>query len=237
MLTLIEALNYRCLKYVRQPLSPFHVLVGPNASGKTTFLDVVSLLGRLVSSGLKEALAERAPTFDDLLYLGKGNKFELAVEARIPDHLLDAVKTSKSTFQVIRYEVSIEKDSETEEVMLLGESVRLKTSQEVKSVKRQLFPSPPPPPDTIFERKQQGTRTTVNKVHCGNDNFYSETYTTSGKGWAPAFKLGPLKSALGNLPEDESKFPVSTWLKGLLSDGIHQVILESLAMRKASKPG
>ncbi|MFN4258579.1 MAG: hypothetical protein ACK4RK_04730 [Gemmataceae bacterium] len=36
MLTLIEALNYRCLRYVHQPLGPFHILVGPNASGKTT---------------------------------------------------------------------------------------------------------------------------------------------------------------------------------------------------------
>jgi predicted ATPase len=51
MLTLIEALNFRCLRYVKQPLAPFHVLVGPNASGKTTFLDVVAFLGRLVSDG------------------------------------------------------------------------------------------------------------------------------------------------------------------------------------------
>ncbi len=31
---LIEALNFRCLRYVSQPLGPFHVLAGPNASGK-----------------------------------------------------------------------------------------------------------------------------------------------------------------------------------------------------------
>ena len=49
MFTLIEALNYRCLRYVRQPLGDFRVLVGPNASGKTTFLDVVAFWGRLVS--------------------------------------------------------------------------------------------------------------------------------------------------------------------------------------------
>ena len=36
MIRLIEALNFRCLRYARQPLGPFHVLVGPNASGKTT---------------------------------------------------------------------------------------------------------------------------------------------------------------------------------------------------------
>jgi len=43
--------------------------------------------------------------------------------------------------------------------------------------------------------------------------FIQKCIKESGKGWAPSFKLGPRKSALGNLPEDESKFPVSSWLK------------------------
>ena len=59
MITLIEALNYRCLRYVQRPLKPFHVLVGPNASGKTTFLDVLGFLSDLVSEGLEVALSER----------------------------------------------------------------------------------------------------------------------------------------------------------------------------------
>ena len=59
MITLIEALNYRCLRYISRPLKPFHVLVGPNASGKTTFLDVVGLLQDLVSDGLDAALEKR----------------------------------------------------------------------------------------------------------------------------------------------------------------------------------
>lgn len=41
MIRLVEALHYRCLRYVRQPLDDFQVLVGPNASGKSTFLDVL----------------------------------------------------------------------------------------------------------------------------------------------------------------------------------------------------
>lgn len=43
MISLIEAKGYRCLRYVRQALGDFHVLVGSNASGKTTFLDVVDV--------------------------------------------------------------------------------------------------------------------------------------------------------------------------------------------------
>ena len=59
MITRIEALNYRCLRYIRQDLGPFHVLVGPNASGKTTFLDVVGFLGKLVAEGPEAAVVEK----------------------------------------------------------------------------------------------------------------------------------------------------------------------------------
>ena len=44
------------------------------------------------------------------------------------------------------------------------------------------------------------------------------------------------KSALGNLPEDESKFPVATWLKTLLAEGVQQFALNSRAIRQASPP-
>ena len=44
MISRIEALSFRGLKFVSRGLKPFQVLVGPNASGKSTFLDVVALL-------------------------------------------------------------------------------------------------------------------------------------------------------------------------------------------------
>ena len=74
MITLVEALNYRCLRYVSRPLGPFHVLVGPNASGKTTFLDVVGFLRRPdVSEGLDERGLDPYPRNPkDLLFLRQG---------------------------------------------------------------------------------------------------------------------------------------------------------------------
>ena len=47
--TRIEALGFRSLRYVSQRLEPFHVLVGPNASGKSAFLDVLAFLGDTIS--------------------------------------------------------------------------------------------------------------------------------------------------------------------------------------------
>jgi predicted ATPase len=84
MIRLIEATNFRCLRYVRQPLGRFHVLAGPNGSGKTTFLEVVSFLGRLVAHNLEAAIAEWTDNPYDLLWLRQGNQFELALEAASP---------------------------------------------------------------------------------------------------------------------------------------------------------
>ena len=76
----------------------------------------------------------------------------------------------------------------------------------------------------------------VNKVPGGNDNFYSETYPQGGRGWAPSFKLGPQKSALGNLPADTKSFPVATWFREYLSTGVQQFVLNSREIRQPSRP-
>lgn len=236
MITLIEALNFRCLRYISQPLGPFHVLVGPNASGKTTFLDVVTFLGRLVDEGIDAAVAERTESFKDLLWGRAGESFELAVEFKIPEQL--RARMGRAGMDTIRYEVSLGLDEEANEVGFLAETVLLKPGTPVEPRQASLFPGSPPAPATLLsQRGVSGTQTIINKVPGGNDNFYSETYSKKGKGWVPAFKLGPRRSALSNLPEDESRFPVATWLKGFLTDGVRQLILNSLLIRRASPPG
>ena len=105
MITLIEALNYRCLRYVSRPLGPFHVLVGPNASGKSTFLDVVGLLRDLVSEGLDGALSRRTNNPQELLFQSQGDTLELAIEASIPDELRR--RTARPELDTARYEVAL----------------------------------------------------------------------------------------------------------------------------------
>jgi len=236
MICLIEALDFRCLKYVHQEMGPFHVLVGPNASGKTTFLDVVSFLGQLVSEGMEAAIGTRTQNFADLLWQRRGDKFELAIEAIIPAGIRE--NFANSSYERIRYEVALNTDPDSGETSILAEKVLLKGfSLSLPDIERKLFPSDIISPPSILTSKSSVNRTIVNKVPNGNDNFYSEISPDAGKGWAPSFKLGPRKSALGNLPEDESKFPATTWLKSLLTEGVQPFILNSLLLRKASPPG
>jgi predicted ATPase len=239
MITLVEALNFRCLRYVRQPLGPFHVLVGPNASGKTTFLDVVAFLGNLVGAGPSAAIDERTNDFRDLTWGRKGDRFELAVEARIPEDRRKKLPSNGSRFDTVRYEVALGPDRETGETGLLAENVLLKVSEEARGGQRKLqFPDPLPPAGTVLTSKRvKGTRRVVSKAEGGNDNFYSETLDKSGKGYFPSIKLGPTRSALADLPADKSRFPVATWLRDLLGRGVQNFVLNSMLLRKASPPG
>ncbi len=229
MICLVEALRYRCIRYIRRDLGNFHILVGPNASGKSTFLDVISFLGDVVREGLEIAVRKRTPNYSDLIWLKEGDSFELAVEMNIPDRYQEVVGRTGNC----RYEIAIGRLPETGEFGILSETMWFKPHE--KSERRQfpLFPSPQEPPKTIVVGgTRRNWKKVVNKVKGGNDNFYAET-----KGFDHAFKLGPQKSALANLPEDESKFPVATWLKRTLLQGIQILMLNSEIMRKPSPPG
>ena len=234
MITLIEALNYRCLRYVSRPLEPFHVLVGPNASGKTTFLDVVAFLQDLVTDGLDGALSRRTANPEELLFKREGSKLQLAIEARIPDDLRQ--KTARTELDTARYEVAIGFDETQRQFEFKAEKFLLKQKGIKEPLQRLLFPMPANPPESLLTGNRPHTKTVVNKVPGGNDNFYSETYPRGGKGWAPSFKLGPQKSALGNLPADTKSFPVATWFREYVGTGVQQFVLNSRAIRRPSRP-
>jgi len=234
MISLIEALNYRCLRYVRVPVKPFQLLVGPNATGKTTFLDVPAFLRDLIDNGPVEAIFARTSNFTDLVWKYEDAAFELAIEAAIPEEIRQRLADPK--YDAVRYEVSLRLDPESKEITIVREQGLLKTSSPVAPQQRSLFPDIQKRPETLLTAPRTGTRRLFGKTPGGNDNYYAEAYPKAGR-FSPVFKLGPHKSTLANLPEDETNFPVSTWLKQFLSEGVESVILNGLHMRRASPPG
>lgn len=84
VVTNIQALGYRSLRYVSQSLRPFQVLVGPNASGKSSFLDVVAFLGDIIRGGSMLpsrathgwGIPLRAPDAKHLTWMRRGGRLE-----------------------------------------------------------------------------------------------------------------------------------------------------------------
>jgi predicted ATPase len=240
MIRLIEALNYRCLRYIRRPLRDFQILIGPNASGKTTFLDVVTFLRDLLDKGLDGAITERSSDIQDLFSFRQGDRCELAVELEIPKDRANPIPRDGVEFRIVRYEVAFGLDRPTGEHHIFDEQVILRASEPATEERSRLFPDPMLPPETIMHgsRTQANEKRTVRKVYEGNDSYYPETKIKRSKGsWAPSFRLGPRKSALANMPADEQNFPVSTWLRKTLIEGTEKLMLNSLALRKSSPPG
>lgn len=236
MIIRIEALNYRCLEYISQDVKSFELLIGPNASGKTTFLDVIAFLSTMVKDGFESALNERTNNHEELLFKKQGQGFELAIELKIPDEISSQI--AKKDLSILRYEVSVGYDESGKGGFVIREEKVLLVMEKNEAHKEvDLFPNYIFPPKTIMTRSgEKGTQALVSKGQHGNDNFYSEKYEKTGSRWVPSFKFGNLKSALGNLPADNKLFPASNWLKEYLANGVQNFMLDSLAIRKASPP-
>jgi predicted ATPase len=238
MITRIEALGYRCLRYVSQPLSAFQVLVGPNASGKTTFLDVIAFLGRLVSDGVDAAVEERTQNFYDLVWRAEGTKFELAIEARVPE----ALSRRLDRREIIRYEMALSLNPRTQDRRLAAERVLLKAASpsEVGALKR--FPEKLEIPRTLLESvSAKEIQTPIIRTADGQTAYYPEIDAAAVDDdlgtWVPRISRKTTRSALEYLPSDERHFPAITWLRELLTSGIQQLMLNSLLIRRASPPG
>jgi len=229
MIRWIEVKGLRALRYVSLGLDPFMVMVGPNACGKSTLFDALLFIRDVLSSGLEAAvfgqarmnIAPRAVSPQDLTWLRQGGGIEIAITLELPEEI-----TSKlgQRYRYARYELGVHTDG------------RLGFDHETLWLWLD-FPEPAKAPAHIItpakHRSPNGWRKVVSKVvDSGNDYFRSET-----SDWNNLFRLGPAKSALANLPEDEQKFPAATWVKRVLMEGVHRLALNAEKMRMPSPAG
>ena len=237
MIRRIQALHYRCLRYVDVRLDRFHVLVGPNASGKSTLLDVVQFMGDVVSAGLEAAVEKRTRNFQDLVWDRPGQDlgFELAVEFEIPGEVKKKLPRDKQ-FELFRYEIAIREG--TDGIRIDSERGLLMPAEKERPMpKLSPFPCPLPVPETVLlGGVRRGSRTILSKSGQGRDTFNMEVSKQARKGWVVSISLGPGRSTLRNLPESPDKFPVSTYVKRLMETGMQKLFLDSSRMRQSSPP-
>jgi len=126
MITRLTAKGFRCLREVDQPLRPFEILVGPNASGKSSFLEVIRFLSDAVDSGgLPAAIEKRVGSFQDLVWRREANLFEVAIEAKLPQAARSQIST-QAWSETVRYEIAVRVDPETDRPVFATEHVRLR---------------------------------------------------------------------------------------------------------------
>lgn len=231
MIVLVEAMGYKCLKRVSQRLRPFQVLVGPNASGKSTFLDAVAFLRDLLDRGVEEAIWRRASSLKELLWRREGDSFEVAVELAVPE------EGWTGGYERCRYEVRVGVGPEGG-VQLLRENfwaVRFAGGGQGQS-RGTSRAGAPRPSETLLvadggRRTPHGWRKVVYRAPGGGVYFRSET-----SGWNAPFRIDPRRSALANLPEDEGLFPTALWARRAMLSGISPLALNSQRMREPCRP-
>jgi len=234
MIHLLEVRHYKCLRYIQQRLQPFQVLIGPNASGKSTFLDVITLLREIIQDGPEAAVERRARSCRELVWMQTGDDFEIAVELKVPDDL-----AQQHAYPFCRYEVRIGVDPDFGGVRSLVENFWLLSRKRNRFSRRQfhqptLFPSERRVPKTIVHEPRKhtppGRRKVMSITEKGRVYFRSETTDWS-------IRLGVVKdqAAFSKLPEEE-RFPIATWAKKVLTEGIRFLMLNSKAMREPCRP-
>jgi predicted ATPase len=238
VITRIEALNYRCLRYVAQNLGPFHVLAGPNGSGKSSFLDVPVIMRDIVQDGLQAAISKRVPDYSYLFWLRRGNRFELSIEAAIPASLarqnlhlsqLRDEADEEGGQPTCRYLLAVGTMPRSRELGILAEQFTVGHRVARRRQRRGAFPGSPRPPATILKGEGPGWSTIVAKRSGSASCFHAETGDLDREAYA--FTLLPAKSALANLPDDDSQFPVAVWFKNHVLGRTRTVLVNPAVVR------
>ena len=234
MIRRLQVLNYRGLRHLDLRLAPFQILVGRNASGKSTVLDAIAFLRDLVASGLDAAVEKRTRNFQDLVWRRptEDSGFELAVECGLAERNPEAPPEPEDD-RVFRYEVAVrEVDGApriTAERGLLGPLGASGFGR-----RRARFPDPPPAPETIFVDAENGDyRQVLARTDAGAWRYEPETAQLVGEPWESPHTFGAGRPALAHLPEAPDDFPAAFRVRRLLAE-VRSLFAAPAALRRPS---
>lgn len=221
MIQLLQARNFRMLRSNSVAIRPFQILVGQNSCGKSTFLGALQLISDLLMGGVHFAVARLAPSFYDLCF-DIAEPIAFAVE-------LSAVQDQEN--RRLRYEIEIGLDGESGiGIRVLRENLFIIPS--APEVQPSLFGQEALSFPIIHRAAPKHWRKVVSKTEEGRDYFRDEKTD-----WNNVFRFGPDRAALGSLPEDPDRFPLSISVRNTLRDGVRTLVLDAEEMRSASPPG
>jgi predicted ATPase len=219
MIQLLQARNFRMLRSNSVAIGPFQVLVGQNSCGKSTFLGALQLISDILRGGVHFAVERLAPSFYDLCF-DIAEPIAFAIE-------LSAARDQEN--RRLRYEIEIGLDGESGIRVLRENLFIIPTAPEVQA---SLFGREALSIPIIHRAAPKHWRKVVSKTEEGRDYFRDEKTD-----WNNVFRFGLEKAALGSLPEDPDRFPLSISVRNTLRDGVRTLVLDAEEMKSASPPG
>lgn len=209
MITGITIRNYKAIKeMINLPLDRFHLLVGPNASGKSTFLDALHFVRDCLDVGPLRAVEKRAiPDFDDLTFMRRGGVIEIELWFD-GESLLESQKGN-----LLNYKISIGKDE------------RLGVALQDESLKQYAKSWQPAGKPFEFSDKLKPRRL------LGKTSKAADFYQRENGKYQDSFVFGMDKSTLSLTPPDNERYPTANAVKQYLMQGIRYIQLNSPAMR------
>ena len=234
MITLVQARNYRNLRDVRAPLRDFQLLVGKNASGKSTFTDVIAFMSDYLSDGLEKAVETRSVDPRALVYQGKGDCFELAIEAAVSAD----VSEKPHGLDTVRYRLAVEVGDRPSECRVTAESLVLTTSTG--------YPSRSGNDTRALKTKTSGTALVAEGA--GTVRPVVESAGDAVASFTPEPVAGDARtthtttvdhgtSALATLPENPEEFPATMWFRRYLLEEIHRIAFDIGVLARPNPPG
>lgn len=209
MISGISIKNYKGIKEIeRLPLSRFHVLIGPNGVGKTTFLDAVDFVRDCLTIGPSASVESRhIADFNDLTWMRSGGTIEIELWLDLSD------QSPGITDSLICYKLAIRQDQKLG--VCVNEEQLLQYSKTSLLAGKKLD----------FHKKSKPKRL-LGKTTRGMD-FYSREKGT----YQDSFNFGLDKLTLSLTPPDKEKYPTANLVREFLMQGVRYIQLNSPSMR------
>jgi len=173
-------------------------------------LDIFEFLSDFICLGINNAIEKRASDAFQFPWDKRNNIFEISVKAAIPEEIREKTINKESSFCL--YKVIVDASNP---ISILSENFWLMPDEN--------------PHQGNFS---SGWRQIIYRC----DNIDKFNFWSDSSDWNSLFYVAADKSALVSLPEDENYFPVVTWFRKLLTEGIQRLVFSSEAIRLPSPP-